>query len=171
MKEGDGWITQRVDPSGGDGTIALDSNSTPHIYYYSSNNEQGSSLRHAFWNGTGWAIQTVDPSRAYVEAVVMENGEPHIFYDVSSNGKDDLKHAYWNGSNWITQTIDTGSSATIYAKATFDSHGNPHVVYYFARIEFNYILDLRYAFWTGTNWAIQTLASTQNSSVREATVF
>jgi hypothetical protein len=53
------------------------------------------------------------------------------------------------GQTWVVQTVDTGGG---FNSMVVDNNGNPHISY-----SGNGDRDLKYARWTGSDWAIQTV--------------
>jgi hypothetical protein len=84
-----GWTIENTGFSGIYTSIALDSNSYPHISYLYSNN-----LTYVYKDATGWYSQTVDSSSnsvgAYTSLVLDSSDYPHICY-LGNNGN--LKYA------------------------------------------------------------------------------
>ncbi|MCW4024872.1 MAG: hypothetical protein NWF01_07550 [Candidatus Bathyarchaeota archaeon] len=153
------WNIQTVDQTeyGAFSSLVLDTNNNPHISYnFEFVNDTGifSSVKYASWNGTTWNIQIVAP-HGFQSALALDSAEnPHICY----NGEGELKYAVWTGSAWNIQTIDNegGSSPSL----VLDGAWHPHVSYSFAyptESGHNIIPDLKYAYWNGASWSIQTL--------------
>jgi hypothetical protein len=159
------WNIQIVDQtgSGSSSSLALDQNNNPHISYnIRIVNDTGifSSVKYASWNGTAWNIQLVTP-QGFQSSLALDSAEnPHICY----NGEEGLKYAVWNGTEWNTQIVnDVGCS---YPSLGLDAAGHPHISYNFAyptEPGHNIIPDLRYAYWNGASWSIQTLVKAFSS--------
>ncbi|MBN2261077.1 MAG: hypothetical protein JW702_11050 [Clostridiales bacterium] len=148
------WDTQLIDQWGFAGSIAFDSNNSPHVcYIVSSFLEQTTrtGLHYGVWNGTNWCTQTVDPNGSQGVIVVDSNDNPHILYYESPGN---LKHAFWNGSNWIINFVDSSGWCGRYFDITMDSSGNPHIVY-FQREK----LELTYGVWDGFDWVITVVGA------------
>ncbi|MDH5691148.1 MAG: hypothetical protein OEY81_06965, partial [Candidatus Bathyarchaeota archaeon] len=117
-----------------------------------------------------WDIQTVDSEGvvgSYSSMALDSSGNPHISY--LDNTNEALKYARWTGSTWEIQTVDTKGDVYGYSSMALDSSGNPHISY---RIYIKSVLvdlitgkpsweegNLKYARWTGSSWAIQTVDS------------
>jgi hypothetical protein len=161
------WSIQDVDLTGAtidaslSTSIALDSNLTPHIAYVDKENGNWV-LKYASWAGSAWNIQTVDQTGKLdiiVTLALDSVNNPHIAYSDSSkipqtNQYDSdqayLKYATWENSSWNIQTLETNGIPQSAAIA-LDSHGNPHVAYYFMYLKeydgtmTRYEWDLKYA--------------------------
>ena len=158
---GTAWDIQAVDSSDRVGwytSLALDGAGHPHISYFGT----GGNLNYAHWTGTRWNIQTVD-SVAYAShtSLALDGaGNPHISYCLYSAGLpgcDDLKYARWTGSAWYIQVIDSAGRAGGYVSLALDNAGAPHISYCLHDTEFPACDDLKYAYWTGSSWEIQTV--------------
>ncbi|EKF87111.1 PKD domain-containing protein [Methanobacterium formicicum DSM 3637] len=62
---------------------------------------------------------------------------------------------------WVSTLLDTNS---MYNSIAVDASGNPHIVYYQKADSATEYPELKYAYWTGTTWHIETLESTQSGS-------
>ena len=166
-QDASGWHKETVDYEGGvgyDTSLALDARNRPHISYYDLNNR---ALKYAQWMGGDWDIQIVDDGRCGSTSLDLDNLDlPHIsYYDRGSN---ELRYARWAGS-WITQTVDRVGGLQIYSpmggyeggltSLALDTWDRPHISYYDWN---NYVL--KYAYWTGNRWIIQTVDSTVSVS-------
>jgi hypothetical protein len=99
----------------------------------------------------------------YPSLALNPNGYPHISYcNVENSGSwtsIDLKYARWTGSEWAIETVDDmgwtdvgwGEMDTSLA---LDTHGYPHISYTDHAYQ-----NLKYARWTGSEWAIETIDS------------
>ncbi|WP_300426116.1 chitobiase/beta-hexosaminidase C-terminal domain-containing protein [Methanobacterium sp.] len=62
---------------------------------------------------------------------------------------------------WVSTLLDTNS---MYNSIAVDAAGNPHIVYYQKADSATEYPELKYAYWTGTTWHIETLESTKSGS-------
>jgi PKD repeat protein len=62
---------------------------------------------------------------------------------------------------WVSTLLDTNS---MYNSIAVDASGNPHIVYYQKADSATEYPELKYAYWTGTTWHIETLESTKSGS-------
>lgn len=156
---GSGWTTQTIDSAFNVGTssLAIDSSDKPHIAYR-LNTGASSSLKYASWNGSTWDIQVVESSSSgmWPSLVIDQNGSPHISYFDKV-----LKYASWTGSTWDIQIVDSTEGAGVHSSLALDSKGNPHISYYYDPPQEGYNIRgaVKYSYWTGSNWTIQTIAS------------
>jgi hypothetical protein len=150
---GSSWVTQTVETLTGVGShtsLALDSNSQPHITYY-DNVFSDYTFNYVTWNGSSWVIEViVSGSPDYIlfetnSLALDSNDQPHIIYTEPISGQ--LSYASWNGSTWLMQPLDEYGRA---ASLALDNNDQPHI---------SYLSDLvlMYAQWDGLNWLIQTV--------------
>lgn len=143
-------------------SLVVDQAGRPHIAYFDENN---TNLKYAYWDGLSWQRQTVDGSGyvgEYVSLALDSAGYPNISY-LDSTGNDQLKYARWNGSSWSREVVDTGGEWGMvgqYTSIALDAADRPHISYY-AMTGWGPGLphdndDLRYAYWNGSSWLIQT---------------
>ncbi len=162
--DGSNWLVQTVDSAGYVGqftSIALDSNENPCISYYDISN---GNLKYAHWTSSGWNIETVDSEGDVgwsTSLKVDSNNNAHISY--LDNTQKTLKLAKsTDGPNWSIQTLDyVGDSRSQDwfnpTSLALDSNGYPHISYFNALKN-----NLRYTFWNGSAWILQTADPTSN---------
>ncbi len=160
---GSSWGIQSVDTEWdvGVGTsLALDSGGYPHISYYDVSlvfpGHPDQLLKYARWTGSEWDIQTVVTVSfvGWGPSLKMDNlGNPHIAFSADYA----IGYARWSSAfGWDTQYVDTEDPGD-YPSLALDSTGTPHISY--STWSSGY---LKYAFWTGSSWNIQTLDSSGN---------
>ena len=124
--------------------IAVDSNNYPHIAY--ANKDFG--IMYSSWNGSAWNTQKVieGKGRTVSSLVLDADNNPHILHD-------GLTYTVWTESGWTTRTVygETADSGTL----ALDSSGNPHIAYTTDKV-------VKYARWTGSEWNIQKLGTSQS---------
>ena len=167
------WVIESIDPSGnawGEGYLALDSLSNPHVIYYSTGD---GSLKYAVRTGGLWGIESLGINNlGYPASLALDSQDtPHICYH---DGTDfSLKYAVKSGGTWIVETVD-GSypivTAGQYNSLALDSQDNPHISYS-ASVKrsdqpFYYNKDLRYASKKLGSWTIETLDAHPNTTER-----
>src|SRR5512136_1469609 len=108
----------------------------------------------AYPNQLAFAIKTLDQSvDPWSTSIALDSGNrPHIVYS-----KGGIIHTFNNGSSWIFETVETGT--TYYSDFTLDSNGYPHISY-----SVTYAADanqLKYAYFNGSFWTVQTVATVQ----------
>jgi hypothetical protein len=142
--DGSNWMIQTV-VSGGSyfSSIALDSNSYPHVSYCDLWSD--GYLCYASWNGKTWSIQTVDSTtkEGNGNSIALDSeNNPHISCSYSTNYV--LKYAEWRGSTWNTQTLNSTAVWT-YTSICLDANDNPHISYFTNPSGFLAIGALNYA--------------------------
>ena len=143
-------------------SLAMDSVGYPHISYQ----DEAYGLKYAHWDGSAWQIQIVDGENAILTCLALDTADnPQISY-VSvyalPNGDtaSELNHAQWDGNAWHFRRLayeecPEGQWCALSwsdLSMTLDSSDNPHIAY-----QDHSISALRYAFWDGVDWQIQTV--------------
>jgi hypothetical protein len=168
-QNGSNWVTHTVTTGNMSGiayrlSLALDSNNTPHIMYYSDvsfvdekgNTIQSINLNLAVLQNSSWVIEPVLASLklvAFGNMVLDSAGNPHFlagqyFYPEGSDTPiRTIEYVRWDGFAWKTQTVT--SNVTIYhlGLLALDSEDRPHIIYITKDPQ-----QLMYARWTGTEW-------------------
>ncbi|MEW5936882.1 MAG: serine/threonine-protein kinase [Candidatus Thermoplasmatota archaeon] len=156
---GNAWAIETVDSAGDVGlctSIALDSSGIAHISYHGNGD-----LKYARWTGSAWAIETVDSAGdvGYDTSLALDSsGNAHISYFDWSN--EDLKYARWTGSAWAIETVDSAGGS--WTSLALDSSEKAHISYcryYPPEPNSTPESELKYARWTGSAWAIETVDS------------
>jgi hypothetical protein len=164
-----------IDSNGAGGSLALDSNGNPHVVFshwnYARNTNGAttttSRIDYAVWTGSNWDIQTVDPSGTGGWLKLDSGNRPQMIYASGSNVNYFFKYAVLNGGAWNIQTIDSSEWGMQYSMA-LDSAGNPHIIYTTYHYSENYgnvssTQDIKYAYYNGVSWAIQTIEKAKTS--------
>jgi len=102
-------------------------------------------------------IDSVGDSAHDMSLALDSNGYPHVSYtDGNFTG---LKYAWWNGTSWTKQLVEdeviTPGHSGFESTLKLDSNNNPHICYFHPDETFH--LHLRYAYWNGSAWVIQTV--------------
>jgi YD repeat-containing protein len=114
-------------------------------------------------NCRDWRIDPVETVRTSISSLALDSsGNSHIAYHDRTTGT--IKYAKWTGNSWAIQTVDTPAAGGNYGvpSIALDSAGNPHIAYQGATPTFE--RSLRYAKWTGSSWAIQTVDNSTTST-------
>jgi len=168
------WSIEIVDNSSGpeeDTSIALDADGNPHIAYSHWAGSAGlSDLKHAWWTGENWDIEYVSRygGGGDVSIVLDDNDYPHLGYchvpvaDVYPIKGVTLEYAHYDGVEWSFEIVDNGdnyfSDVGRGVSIVLDKNGYSHMSYQ----DFDYA-SVKYASWTGENWAIETVDETVGS--------
>jgi hypothetical protein len=168
-QNGSNWVTYTVTTGNLSGiayrlSLALDSNDTPHIMYYSDvsfvdekgNTIQSINLNLAVLQNSSWVIEPVLASLklvAFGNMVLDSAGNPHFlagqyFYPEGSDTPiRTIEYVRWDGSAWKTQTVTSNVTIHHLGLLALDSEDRPHIIYIT-----KYPQQLMYARWTGTEW-------------------
>lgn len=144
-------------------SLVYDSSGNPAIAYYNGGSYWD--LKYAHFNGTSWDIQTVydDGWRGgWTRNASLDfnpSGNPGIAFREQYIG---LRYAYWNGISWDIETVDSGYGTGVMASLRFDHLGNPAIAYDWRGV-YEGPHELRYAYFNGTSWNIETLESGSSS--------
>jgi len=158
-KTGDSWSIGIVDSTNGYFTmataIALDNNEYPHIGYSMRPSGDGLSItKYAYWNGSSWNTETVTMGTdAYF--ALDSNDTPHLcFKKEDDNEIERIAYAKRTAEGWNVEIVDSSTVAGGDCGIAADSNGYAHIAYN------DYGNDAkRYAYWNGTSWNTETIAS------------
>ena len=121
--------------------------------------------------GEAWQVSHVatrGDAGLYGDLALDAAGLPHITYvrfiPVVQDGDNyRLVYAYWDGVRWHSERVDldqhmggTGG----YNALALDSNGYPHIAY--TAGTGSLFLNLKYAFWDGTAWQVQTIDDSED---------
>jgi hypothetical protein len=150
-------------PLGTGSWLALDAAANPHISYFDG---RTSDLMYASWDGSQWLTQTVDSegSTGHIPVLALHtDGNPHISYYDSTRAE--MRYAHWDGSQWISQTVESAGGVAEFGNGSLvvDSSGRPHLSYQYFD-SWNAVSQLRYTWWDGTHWIVQTVEGSDHTS-------
>ena len=162
--DGFSWIFRSLDYVWGGPrgiSLCLDSNDFPHFSYTECDPMADvSCIKYASFDGSSWFTKIVHSDTDYKNhgrfrepsISIDSQGNPHVSYMHMEGTNKTLKYAYDNGGgSWVKQTIDgwgvEGSQSMV-----LDSHDNPHIAY--SKGE-----SLKYAYYDGSSWNIETVDS------------
>jgi hypothetical protein len=169
-RNGSNWTIQTVDTSSGINSLvslALDSNDTPHIMYYTESSyvdNNGNAIRSlnlklAVWKNSRWNIEPVLASSNLINfgnMVLDSKGYPHFIASTGHFISPDVPgflstilYVSWDGFAWNVQTVasDVNLAINYLANIGFlalNSQGYPSIVYIAGGV--------KYTRWTGTAW-------------------
>jgi hypothetical protein len=118
----------------------------------------GDHLYYAWHDGTVWQRAVVDDAPtvgASAALALTAADEARIAYYDAFNR--DLKLAQWTPAGWVRQVVDAAGDAGASVALALDHAGGPHLAYY-RQNDDGMGKALRHARWTGTQWAITTVA-------------
>jgi len=148
------WDILSVITGGMWSSVALGITGEPAVSF---NNYFSDDLYFASWNGSGWIVEAVD---TYYDAGEFNSlrmdvdGLPHIAYCGWG-----VRYAHRDQYGlWLIDEIeyDAGSQYRSTSLA-LDSAGDPHISYHTGS-------EVRYAFWTGSDWQIETVDATDSGA-------
>lgn len=163
---GSAWTTETVDIAGNSGffsSLVLDAAGNPHISYCDivPGQEDCIDLKYAQWTGSNWSIEAVDAAEdfgRYSSLALDADGNPHISYQ-AGYPRYGLQYAHRTGSDWAIETVDSAEGAGSFTSLALDAAGNPHISYHDYYYDSKFKDTLKYAHWTGSDWAIETVDS------------
>lgn len=162
------WHTEVVDGSAGvdvgkSASLAIDRQGNLHVAYYDDTHH---SVRYAFRSVDDhrWFTMQVpgsQPAYPYLSLAVDSQGQPHISF---VSGQSGLMYAHWDGKLWSTVQIDD-IRAAYFNQIALDAADHPCITYYQEysgsyRAPFSsaqYVETLKYAFFDGKQWYVQTV--------------
>lgn len=153
------WHVQVVDGGGAadvgrESSLVIDRFGALHVSYFDASNR---ALLYAYNDGTGWYRMVIEGHGAgnYSSLAVDEAGHPHVAYNsIYENG---LHYAAFDGQKWSGTVIDR-IPIQYYLSLQLDKSGLPHISYYYTiRPDGLYALNLKYAYFDGQQWFIQTV--------------
>lgn len=144
-------------------TIAFDSSGIPHAVFVNEMQVVYASWVPATksWDLNPVPIQIPQDMGWETSLALDGQGHPHIaFWHVYTDGG--LYYATWNGSAWTTTLVDPNPYPSglhgWHNSLALDANGHPHISYYNA--DGNTPEGMYYAFFDGTNWALQQVDAT-----------
>ena len=105
-----------------------------------------------------WTVQIADPAGptgSHAEVAIGPGDVVHVVYD--HNATKRIKHAWLDGTTWRIEEVNPaqeGHNGTL----AVDSQGRPHIAYH---TPMGFVL--RYAYWNGASFAIETVDSSGNT--------
>ena len=128
----------------GERSLVVDEGFHPHIAY------AGRQLYYAEYDGSAWQFETVDGNLGAtggVPALALDSaGQPGIAYQASRN----LKYAWRVDNTWQIMAVANGG---YFPSLALDAAGHPNIAYGTSATG----PQLRYAWFDGTNWHVESL--------------
>jgi hypothetical protein len=138
-------------------SLAIDRFGNLQVAYYDSTNH---SLWYAYRSRSNkrWYGMQIDPDAGtYASLAVDARGYPHIASN--SWAETGLHYDFWDGKTWHHMIIDRDRTDH-YLSLQLDAAGYPHISYYREYLTgggFQYALYLKYAYFDGKTWYLQTV--------------
>jgi hypothetical protein len=112
--------------------------------------------------GIGWHVELVDAGGGAYNSMALDGFDrPHIAYNNRFN--DDLMYAYKDATGWHITTVDSSGFVGGYPSLALDSNGYPLISYCSCTGSGCwYCNDLKYAWYDGTDWHTQSVATLGN---------
>ena len=166
--DGNSWNVETVDSFRSTGlypSLAFDQYDDPIITYYFKNS---GNLKLAFDDGSGWKISTIDSqddTGRYSSLVLSNTGQWTVAYENTTATQ--VKFASLSsGGAWKFQVADTTRYGGGYISLAYDGSNHPAVSYYDA-----YNSDLKFAYFNGSRWNAETVASQASQGLYTNLVF
>lgn len=160
-REGNSWSIETVDKLANYRTvstsIALDSESTPHIIYTfesAGNAGNGDVIKYAFWSGDSWKTENVSSNGLDVYLALDSNDKPHVSF-VKENPNTNKKRIYYankTSGSWSVESVDSPTRAGGDTGIAVDSENHAHIAYHDYGNG-----SIKYAYWNGDSWDIKTV--------------
>lgn len=158
------WKVDIVDPGQGHdvgrtSNLVIDKQGNFHIIYL---DETSHGLLYAYrarGDKRWYSMSVIAKGASYPSMAVDTQGHPHVVY--VAGGKKDadtgLGYAYFDGRFWHSQVVDPQGMG-YFTSIQLDSQGHPRISYYHYHDQTGaYSLHLKYAYFDGKNWFIQTV--------------
>ncbi len=137
-------------------SLTLDENDQPHIAY---NHDIGSAIGYATLSDSIWNVEYLDAGNNagwFLSLMLDSDNFPHISY--ARRYPDILIYASADGTGeWSFQEIDSLSEQCMSTSLALSGEGVPHISY-------NAGNEVRYTYWTGSGWHIETVDACDSGS-------
>lgn len=159
------WTISVVDGGHGEdvgktSSLVIDKQGDFHVVYY---DDTAHALFYSYRarGAKKWFNMKVIPKgiAGYPSMAVDDNGRPHIAYVTAAkrDTQEGLGYSYFDGKTWHSQMIDP-QGVGYFTSLQLDSKGNPRISYYHYHDRSGaYSLHLKYAYFDGKDWYIQTV--------------
>ncbi len=152
------WQTEEVQYGGSvrSTSIALDGEDSPHIAY---SHDLGTAIGYAVRSDSTWSIEYLDAGNNtgwFVSLKMDADNSPHISY--ARKDPHLLMYASMDETDaWSFQVIDSLSDECKSTSLALSGEGVPHISY-------NAGNEVRYSYWTGSGWHIETVDACDSGS-------
>ena len=137
-------------------SLALDGEGSPHIAH---GIDWGYILAYAYRSGSVWEIDILESGNNtgwFVSLKLDADDNPHISY--ARKGPHLLMYAFMDDTDdWSFQVIDSLSDECQSTSLALSGEGVPHISY-------NAGNEVRYTYWTGSQWHIETVDACDSGS-------
>lgn len=143
-----------------DFSLAMDIKDRPHIVYI--RHSICAELRYAYYDGVAWQVRSIGGCTSVKPRPSLGldvAGRPHISYAIPEG----LVYVHYDGALWQQEIVDSADEVGMYSSLALDDEGYPHISY------IDSVNDtLKYAYYNGVTWHIETLAKAQVGSTSMA---
>jgi len=161
------WIKDLVDwgaDSGWANSLDLDNIGEPHLSYYSSAENGGGAIQHAYRSGGAWFTETITttyvptyPDSEYDTSLALDSQDrAHVSFWYSEYYSDGLYYGYQSGETWQKEMIADDADGP--NDLALDQSDRPHVAFVDNH-------TLKYASRVAGVWAIDDVAGSANNRV------
>ncbi|MBN2002774.1 MAG: hypothetical protein JXA21_05405 [Anaerolineae bacterium] len=135
--------------------VRVNATGTPHISYGIVGQPGVRQLDYAYRNESEWVTHTLAYEIEDTSSCLQldREGNPHISY----LGPSGLIYTYQTGREWRSWLVDDTWEVDVGYALALDKDGNAHLSYHESGED-----KLRYAFWDGQRWTVQTIETAGN---------
>ena len=141
-----GWEVQTVAASNGMQSIAVDSETNPHITFISSDY----ALDYATLKNGQWQVTKIDSTDMFFDNYIQVDANNHVHVSYVGNTPNHyLKYAFYDGNAWQFEKVDTSGMVGDGCVMAIDGQNRPHIVYGDGKNN-----TIKYCYWDGSLWQI-----------------
>lgn len=151
------WQSEQLEDLGNvrSTSMALDGEDSPHIAH---GIDWGNSLGYVYRFNSTWVIDIIETGYDtgwYVSIALDADDNPHISY--ARKNPHLLMYASMDTAGWSFQIVDSLSDDCMNTSLALSGEGIPHISY-------NAENEVRYTYWTGSEWHIETVDACDSGS-------